>query len=64
MPDIEAVADRLMMIPTTSTRHMWHEERRGGILQMLMDLEALAHRDGCIAAAWALEYICETAADK
>lgn len=28
-----------------------------GVLQMLTDLLALAHNDGCVAAAWAFEQL-------
>lgn len=34
-----------------------HEERAKSISVMLSDLEMLARRDGCIAAAWAMEMI-------
>ena len=59
MADLDTIASRLMFIPTTSTRHMWHEERRDVIRQMLADLERLAVEDGCLAAAWALEFVSE-----
>lgn len=47
--------NRLANKPTTSTKDMTVEERRDGIQQMLLDLNQLATKDGCIAAAWALE---------
>ena len=40
-----------------STKHMDETERLDGTRQMIRDLEQLAHRDGCIAAAWALDFI-------
>lgn len=43
--------------PTKSTAHMSLDEREAGIGQMLRDLHRLATEDGCIAAAWAFEYL-------
>ncbi len=40
-----------------STAHMSDGEREAGTHQMIRDLESLAYADGCIAAAWALEFI-------
>lgn len=40
-----------------STKHMDATERLDGTRQMIRDLEQLAHRDGCVSAAWALEFI-------
>lgn len=51
------LADRLAKHPLNSYRHMSHEELAAGIKQMLADLDTLAMRDGCIAAAWAVEVI-------
>lgn len=51
------VAIILAKSPTESTKHMGTEEREEGILTMLRDLELLARKDGCVAAAWALEFI-------
>lgn len=45
----------LTELVTPSTEHMDRDERAAGVLQMLADLRMLAERDGCIAAAWALE---------
>lgn len=55
------IAKRLAKHPTQSTKHMEEGERTDGIEQMLKDLLALAHNDGCIAAAWAVEWIVENA---
>lgn len=52
-------ARRIAQRPTKSTAHMNEPERRSGIFQMLADLDQLAKRDGCVAAAWALEYLQE-----
>ena len=52
-------ASELALIPTKSTRHIHLKEREDGIGQMLRDLEMLARIDGCIAAAWALEFLTE-----
>lgn len=51
------LAERLSHVATPSTKHMDREERRDGIEVMLSDLNQLARRDGCIAAAWALEML-------
>lgn len=59
--DAQAAAETLSLFPTTSTKHMWHEEREDGVRQMLLDLHRLATDDGCIAAAWAFEFAVETA---
>ncbi len=48
---------------TPSTVHMAPEEREDAICTMLSDLDLLAANDGCIAAAWALEFALATAAD-
>lgn len=48
---------RLRAIITPSTEHMNDDERGDCIEVMLDDLEQLTRRDGCIAAAWALEFI-------
>lgn len=57
--NLEKVAKKLAPVKTTSIRCMSEMEREGGILQMLQDLERLAKSDGCIAAAWALEWLVE-----
>ena len=54
-------ADKLAKTQTQSTQHMAEQERADGILQMLRDLNRLARENGCIAAAWALEFACEQA---
>jgi hypothetical protein len=36
---------------------MSEAEKINGTRQMIVDLETLAKQDGCIAAAWALEWI-------
>ena len=56
------MAYRLASTPTASTKHMMFNERVEGIEQMLADLKRLALADGCIAAAWALEYLSSPAA--
>ena len=53
------LSEYLSTIPTISTKHMEQAEREAGIQTMLNDLFHLADRDGCIAAAWALEIIAE-----
>jgi hypothetical protein len=52
-----AAAERLEKIPTPSTKHIDETERGNGIATMLSDLRLLAENNGCIAAAWALEFI-------
>ena len=52
--EVRLVAKRVV---PKSTRHMGEEERLDGTRQMIRDLEEMAHNDGCIAAAWALEFI-------
>lgn len=39
------------------TKHMDEIDRLNGTRQMIRDLERLAEDDGCIAAAWALDFI-------
>lgn len=51
------LADRLAQTATASTRTMPADVRADGIRQMLSDLHRLTTEDGCIAAAWALEWI-------
>lgn len=53
------MAKCLAKYPTKSTKHMEEDERAEGIEQMLKDLLALAHNDGCIAAAWTVEWLGE-----
>jgi hypothetical protein len=59
MADLKIAADRLGHLKTKSTKHMGTDERSAACEQMLLDLDMLARRDGCIAAAWALEWIVE-----
>lgn len=40
-----------------SCKHMTEAERLDGTRQMIRDLERLAIDDGCVAAAWALDFI-------
>jgi hypothetical protein len=40
-----------------STRWMSETEKFNETRQMILDLEALAYNDGCIAASWAIEWI-------
>ena len=54
--DLEDIAEILARKPTPSTKSMHIVDRCNGVHQMLMDLQELAKRDGCIAAAWALEF--------
>ena len=56
---LHKTARRIAATPTKSTLHMSESERQSGVLQMLADLDELAKRDGCVAAAWALEYLQE-----
>lgn len=53
-------AEDLALRPTRSCRHMDREECADAMEVMLGDLERLAKNDGCIAAAWALEYVMES----
>ena len=55
---LEDVAEILARMPTQSTKAMHIVHRFNGIHQMLTDLQDLAEcdGDGCIAAAWALEF--------
>ncbi len=50
-------AAELANVPTKSTVSMHYEDRLVGIEQMLADLNRLATEDGCIAAAWAAEFL-------
>jgi hypothetical protein len=54
---LEDIADILAENPTASTKSMHITDRCNGIHQMLCDLNQLARKDGCIAAAWALEFV-------
>jgi hypothetical protein len=60
--NVTAAARQLAQRPTPSNRHMEHLERAKCIRVMLEDLHLLASRDGCIAAAWALEFALASAA--
>lgn len=53
------LAERLAELPTSSNARMDHQERVDGILQMIYDLRVMAETDGCIAAAWAIEFLFE-----
>lgn len=55
--EIEAALPYLTSVDRPSTRHMGQEEREAAIGQMLVDLWMLAKNDGCIAAAWAFEFV-------
>ena len=55
--NLEDIAQTLAKMPTASTRDMHMADRCNGIHQMLCDLNQLARKDGCIAAAWALEFV-------
>jgi len=57
---IYAAARHLKHVPTKTTRHMDAEERVAVVIQMLVDLYALARNDGCVAAGWAYEFIIAT----
>ena len=54
---LEDIAEILAKLPTASTKAMHIVDRCNGIHQMLCDLNQLARKDGCIAAAWALEFV-------
>jgi hypothetical protein len=54
---LEDIAEILAKVPTQSTKAMHITDRCTGIHQMLCDLNQLARKDGCIAAAWALEFV-------
>jgi hypothetical protein len=54
---LEDIAEILAKTPTASTNTMHITDRFNGIHQMLLDLNELAKRDGCMAAAWALEFV-------
>jgi len=55
--NLEDIAEILAKVPTQSTKAMHIVDRCNGIHQMLCDLNQLARQDGCIAAAWALEFV-------
>jgi len=55
--NLEDIAETLAKKPTESTKSMHMADRCNGIHQMLCDLNQLARKDGCIAAAWALEFV-------
>jgi hypothetical protein len=55
--EIHRVSRLLAVNATESTAHMELSERKEGIAQMLRDLYRLAREDGCVSAAWALEYL-------
>lgn len=61
--ETDLAAIRLARFPTRSTAHMDQFERADGITQMIADLDQLAKADGCIAAAWAAEFV-RTISDK
>ncbi len=44
-------------IELPSTKHLSPDDKLEGTCQMLDDLERLAEEDGCIAAAWAIEWV-------
>ena len=52
--EIELIAKR---VTVPSCAHMSELELLDGTRQMIRDLERLAGSDGCIAAAWGLEFI-------
>lgn len=52
---MEKLADDLSAVTIPSCKHLEREEYRDCVMQMLDDLEQLGRRDGCIAAAWALD---------
>lgn len=54
---LEDIAEILAKMPTASTKAMHIVDRFNGIDQMLKDLQELAKSDGCIAAAWAFEFV-------
>ena len=54
---LEDIAELLAKMPTSSTKAMHAVDRFNGIHQVLLDLNELARSDGCIAAAWALEFV-------
>ena len=55
--EIQQAATLLSREVRESTQHMSNGERAQGIEQMLRDLLELARNDGCVAAAWAYEFI-------
>lgn len=59
--DLIEISETIAYTPTKSTRGMHWIDRFKGIHQMLVDLETLATKDGCVAAGWALEFIQVTA---
>jgi len=59
--NLEDIAQTLAKMPTASTKSMDITDRSNGIYQMLCDLNQLARKDGCIAAAWALEFVSHVA---
>ncbi len=56
LEDARRISER---ITTPSTKHMTPQHRLDGVCEMLDELGRLAKKDGCAAAAWALEWIIE-----
>lgn len=54
---MSALRQQMAAMVSPSTARMDPEERADGVRQMLEDLTMLARRDGCVAAAWALEVL-------
>ena len=48
---------KLAEVPIKSTASMSDQDRISGTACMIADLKMLADKDGCIAAAWALEVL-------
>lgn len=59
MPNIftDKMIETLANLSIPSTQRMGQFEKYDGVQLMLSDLNALAEKDGCIAAAWALEVL-------
>lgn len=55
--DVLEIASGLANYSTESMQSMCREDRVNAIAQMLADLYMLATKDGCVAAAWALEFL-------
>jgi hypothetical protein len=58
-PEFTRLVKKLAHQPTKSTKDMDWESRCEGIRQMLVDLHQMASKDGCVAAAWAVEWFSE-----
>lgn len=59
---IEMIAP-LAGVTVPSTNHLSSEEKTNEISRMIEDLQLLATKDGCVAAAWSLEMLRQVSLD-